>query len=519
MALFDLEKQRVCVRVVYDGVASAGKTTNLRQLAELFASQPTCEIFSPAEIDGRTLYFDWLQIAAGMVCGFPLVCQVITVPGQVVLTPRRRHLLATADVVVYVCDSDAQASERAREGLAPFDRIQEERGETIPLVVQANKQDQPGALSGSQLLAAVGRTGVPVVEAVATDGIGVVDTFAAAVRTAVRSIQARVESGAFKVAVQPAETPAEALTKLSDVIVDPEWAAEMVLEEAAAAFESAETVGETHAEEPATDRDTVRPKSAHAPAFPAPDVPPGFVWPAHTGRAVLLVLAAVPATKLPLAVDGDGRVCVSIGEQTLSTRVDLRFENAEAGRQALVRAARERTQLGPLLPPETVLVAQPAPDGSSWLWTIQPKMPTVSELASERDRTDAAATKLLATFGGALADALHVEAKHAVVLDLSLRSFGVQHGLIRYVGELGSAEPRDVGRALGEALAALAGRFDDLEPAVVAFEAAIAAKLPAEELVKLAGPATWSTGADAPPAARGAHRRMEAALLRGRTAA
>ena len=71
MVAFDVEQQRMCVRVVYDGVASAGKTTNLRQLAELFATQRTCELFSPAEMDGRTLYFDWLQIAAGMVCGFP----------------------------------------------------------------------------------------------------------------------------------------------------------------------------------------------------------------------------------------------------------------------------------------------------------------------------------------------------------------------------------------------------------------------------------------------------------------
>ena len=66
MAVFDIGQQRMCVRVVFDGLASAGKTTNLRQLADLFATQRTGELFAPAEMDGRTLYFDWLQIAAGI---------------------------------------------------------------------------------------------------------------------------------------------------------------------------------------------------------------------------------------------------------------------------------------------------------------------------------------------------------------------------------------------------------------------------------------------------------------------
>src|ERR1700760_3712132 len=129
MPVFDIEQQRMCVRVVYDGAASAGKTTNVRQLAELFATQRTCEVFSPAELNGRTLYFDWLQIAAGMACGVPLVCQVITVPGQQVLTPRRKHLLTTADVVVHVCDSDEFSVARASEGLALFDEVERARGE------------------------------------------------------------------------------------------------------------------------------------------------------------------------------------------------------------------------------------------------------------------------------------------------------------------------------------------------------------------------------------------------------
>ena len=182
MAIFDPHEQRLCVRVVYDGIAGAGKTTNLNQLATLFAAQRATEVWSASEIAGRTLSFDWMQLNAGVVAGIPLLCQIISVPGQVALTPRRLHLLKQADVVVYVCDSHAETVERAREGLAVIDAIVRDGGEPLPFVIQANKQDQRDALDSASLLAALGRHEATVVDAIATDGIGVVDTFVYAVR-------------------------------------------------------------------------------------------------------------------------------------------------------------------------------------------------------------------------------------------------------------------------------------------------------------------------------------------------
>ncbi len=87
MAVFDLAAQRMRIRIVYDGVAGAGKTTNLKQLCTLFATQRTTESHSPAEIRGRTLYFDWVQIAAGVICAISAHLPGSSpCPGQVVLT-------------------------------------------------------------------------------------------------------------------------------------------------------------------------------------------------------------------------------------------------------------------------------------------------------------------------------------------------------------------------------------------------------------------------------------------------
>jgi signal recognition particle receptor subunit beta len=521
MATFDLAQQRVCVRVVYDGAASAGKTTNLRQLAEIFATQRTCELLSPAEMEGRTLYFDWLQIAAGMVCGFPLVVQIITVPGQVVLTARRRHLLRTADVVVHVVDSVEHAVERARDGLALFDDVVRERGVHVPLVVQANKQDQPGAYAGAALLATLGRTNVPLVEAIASEGIGVVDTFVAAVRGAVRAVQARVEAGDVRVPVACAETAERALGKLEAEAVDPDWAIEMMLEEASNAFAMIDSVAGEEEDEDEEQPDTWRPDRSDAAraTFPTEHVPTGFVWPAHTGREALRALAHDERSRAPVALGHDGVVQVVVGEFVLTTGRERRYDSSESARQALVRAARDRAQLGALLAPETVLVVQPARE-ASWLWTILPRLPTVAELVASCERGEPRTT-LLAAFGSALGAALKLQASQGIALDLAPQSFGVRHGALRYVGDVAPLDghARDVGRALVDAFASLEGLGAELDPAVLALETAVAAKLSPDEAMRLAHTFTSRDVASLSAALGGAWSRVRRALRRDGQAA
>jgi hypothetical protein len=534
MPVFDIEQQRMCVRVVYDGAASAGKTTNARQLAELFATQRTSEVFSPAEMNGRTLYFDWLQIAAGMACGFPLVCQVITVPGQQVLTPRRRHLVSSADVVVHVCDSEELALGRAADGLALFDEVEQLRGERVPLVIQANKQDQPGALSGQALLVSLGRPGVPVIEAIASDGVGVVDTFVAAVRAAVRAIQARVDRGQSRVVVQQVETATALLGKLQSEELDPEWALEMLLEEASSEFAVEAAVEEEPPQERAEALDwTERPEAiseetlvARVPTLPTENVPTGFIWPAHTGRAALRAMANEPKSTQPLLIDGNGVVRLAVGEFVLTTGLDWHFDTVEAARQALVRAARERTKLGPLLAPETVLVAQPTGDESSWLWLVLPRIPTVVELLASPDRADLPRAGTLSVYGTALADALKVEAVHGTPFDLSPKNFGIRQGAARYLADFAPNEggPRGAGQMVVAAFVELAEAcpmITDFEPAVAALESGLLTRLTPDERGKLA----WSMKGEAldiaalPANLRASAGRLEEAFHRGWKAA
>lgn len=488
MPIYDPCEQRMTVRVVYDGLACAGKTTNLRQLSMLFAAQRSSNLYSPADLEGRTLYFDWMSITAGVVCGFPLLCQVVSVPGQVVLTPRRRHLLGTADVVVYVCESNESALDAARAGLALYDDVARERGAPVPLVIQANKQDRPGAMTGTALLRALGREGVPVLEAIASEGVGVVDTFVGAVRTVARSMQARTETGTLRVEVRRAPTASDVLGRLAEEAIDPEWAAEMLLEEAQAAFLVGEAVTEVaqdvhlRAAREAAAADLTRidvPDASRMPAqqeqqeqqapqdkqvqqlqqeagapLPSPDVPTGFIWPAHTGRATIrsLALSSTPAP----SVHEDGTVVVSALGHVARTSTRAHFADGEGARQALVRTARECTQLGGLLVPETVLVAQPAADGTCWIWTVRPDLQSVEQLLGSGN----ASPDLLAAFGAAVVEALRTSFRHGLSLDFSPSVFGVQHGRLRYLGEI-TPEPPTV-----EALSSsVVGALDTLQRA------------------------------------------------------
>ena len=506
MATLDLRRQRVCVRVVYDGIAGAGKTTNVQKLAEVFATQRASEKWDAPEAFGRTLYFDWLEIAAGMICGFPLLCQVITVPGQVVLTPRRRHLLSTADVVVHVVESDPRHAARAARGAKVLEETLVGQSRVVPVVVQANKQDKPKAMAGPAVLRLLGRDSLPVVEAIASEGVGVVDTFIAAVRAVVRSVQAESDAGAFRLRVARTETADSLLAKVSTEQVDPDWAFEMLLEDAANAFLlegtvdivgpaiAAEVTAEAHGpEEPELEVPSVSRASVSPPTLPTDAVPTGFIWPAHTGRATLRSLAG-EAARASLSVADDGRYQLALRGFSLGTHARDRYATAELARGALVRAARERSQLGSLLPPETVLVAQPGAEGETWIWTVLPRAPSFAERLRHRD--DPAAKEAWRAYGDGLAAAVAVEIAHDLPLDLSAACFALRQGSVRYLGDVPSSRaPGDPGRALLDTLACLSPSPEQADVVLTALEQGLRSRLAAEQARRLVKGPSWMVSA------------------------
>jgi signal recognition particle receptor subunit beta len=190
MASFDSERNCHVVRIVYDGPGFAGKTTNLKRVHEIIPPSRRSDIVTPAELKGRTMFFDWLEIEGPNHGGVGLRFQLITVPGQIERNYRRRPLVAMADVVVFVCDSSPQAIPDTQRTFARLRASIKRRTEPVSLIVQANKQDVQGALTPPALRRKLRLDGsVPMISANAAKGDGVKATLNEAMRVGVRSLK------------------------------------------------------------------------------------------------------------------------------------------------------------------------------------------------------------------------------------------------------------------------------------------------------------------------------------------
>lgn len=185
MAYFDAERGEVVLRVVYDGLATAGKTANLRALHAAFTARALGDLIVPAETaTGRTLFFDWLELSAGYVDDWPLRCQVLSVPGQLVFAERRFRLLCEIDAVILVSDSTPKGVDAARIAIVFLEQaLRSSQQADVPIVVQANKQDLPDALAPSEIARRLDLDrDRPVIAATAITGEGVRETLLCALQ-------------------------------------------------------------------------------------------------------------------------------------------------------------------------------------------------------------------------------------------------------------------------------------------------------------------------------------------------
>jgi len=162
------------LKVVYDGPPMSGKTTNLRQLHAHADPAARGRLLTFDSADGRTLLFDLLPLHA-RAGETTLRLRVYSVPGQVQHHATRKIVLAGADGVVFVADSQPSRNAANRTALADLRQSLRELGgeaEQIPLVVQVNKRD----------LVDMAPTETDAVPACAIVAEGVVETFLAIVQ-------------------------------------------------------------------------------------------------------------------------------------------------------------------------------------------------------------------------------------------------------------------------------------------------------------------------------------------------
>jgi signal recognition particle receptor subunit beta len=192
MVQINMAEREITVKVVYYGPALSGKTTNLQKLHELMDAGSRSKMVTLDTTGDRTLYFDFLPIEFGTSNGFSVKIKLFTVPGQVMHKSTRKVVLAGADAVAFIADSQRASASANAYSWRDMEANLASNGidfAQIPKVVQFNKRDLADVKPLQEIKDAWGD--VSTFPAVAIRGEGVRETFRELMRQLYRSMEAR----------------------------------------------------------------------------------------------------------------------------------------------------------------------------------------------------------------------------------------------------------------------------------------------------------------------------------------
>jgi signal recognition particle receptor subunit beta len=182
MTFINYASREINCKIVYYGPGLCGKTTNLQYIFDSTAPQSRGKMISLATETDRTLFFDFMPLELGTVRGFKTRFHLYTVPGQVFYDASRKLILKGVDGVVFVADSQEERMDANIESLYNLEENLSSQGYDLmklPYALQLNKRDLPQIVSAEDMTGELQRKGEPVVEAVASTGVGVFDTLKA----------------------------------------------------------------------------------------------------------------------------------------------------------------------------------------------------------------------------------------------------------------------------------------------------------------------------------------------------
>ncbi len=449
MARLDLDRDCIVVRIVYDGTARSGKTTTLRSLGVSLGR----EVETPAETEGRTLYFDWLDYTGGRFDGRSIRCQVVTVPGQTSLEHRRKKLLLEADAVVFVADTSAAGYPPSLAALRESLIELGERRPPVGFVVQANQRDRLDAVPIAKVRAdcAALSLNLAVTESSATSGLGVREAFVFAVRLALDRVRELQQSGQLPAGRPEVEDAAGLFAEIQggETSESPArvWAAGV----------------EVSSEPWLRGRSAARSSAASstssqqgAPWPPDGSVPSGLIWPPVAGRFMLEEAADLVLTPSRCP---DGSWANEEGASwRLHSDLEALYFDLDEGRAALIEWARHHAAVAHLLSRRSIVLSRAAP-GAWRLWQLVASIPTL-ECGVRQVWDEGSPESIASVLLEAVKRSLDIQTRLAATSLAELGTFAnlaVENGLTVYGGlfpsKLGRADAQSAGaESAGEIL-------------------------------------------------------------------
>lgn len=212
----DFTARELTLKLVYYGPALSGKTTNLQSLHDVSSADATGRLMTLETRDDRTLFFDLLPLSFQGKNGLKVRIKVFTVPGQVIHASTRRLVLQGADGVAFIADSRENEAETNAESFRDLRENLKQNGLSIkqmPLIIQFNKRDLPGARPAAEIEEQAKQGREPVYLAVATQREGVVESFVGLLHLTWQSLEVRHELSK-KLALETSAMFEEVLGKL-----------------------------------------------------------------------------------------------------------------------------------------------------------------------------------------------------------------------------------------------------------------------------------------------------------------
>jgi len=188
--------REIATRIVYWGPSGSGKTETFRAIAARLDPTTLGPLVTPAGEDGRTLFLDLLTVEMGALEGLPVRLHLVGLPGDAQLTENALAVIPGADGFVFVADSSPDRQAQNKSSLESLRRHLVAIGESnLPIVLQLNRRDVPGAVPTERMAADLGAESANVqwFETNALDGSGVVETLTAIAARVVKLLSAAAE--------------------------------------------------------------------------------------------------------------------------------------------------------------------------------------------------------------------------------------------------------------------------------------------------------------------------------------
>lgn len=190
----DFHGRELTVKLVYYGPALSGKTTNLQAIHQLVTAETAGRLMTLETRDDRTLFFDLLPLTFSGGQNLQVRFKLFTVPGQVMHNATRRLVLQGADGTAFIADSQISETKANQQAFLNMRENLEENGidpDTHPVVIQFNKRDLPAIRTDAEIDRMAAKGDEPVHKAIATRGVGVIETFLGLTELTWRQLEAK----------------------------------------------------------------------------------------------------------------------------------------------------------------------------------------------------------------------------------------------------------------------------------------------------------------------------------------